>query len=153
MLRRVSERRVGVGDEQRIQYYHRNVTAQLIADGFHFMLDAESQLPGEGEVAAAMRLLERVIADYPRSFDVVVADALYAKSNFFKLVVERKKDAIVVLKENCPELLKDAIRCFDGQPPMCSWDTVKGKQAKGKLNAGTKAALKQVLRAVSPFGL
>lgn len=121
------ERKVGVGEDKRIQYYHRNVTAQLIADGFHFMLDAESQLPGEGEVATATRLLIRVIANYPRAFDVVVADALYASSNFFKIAIEKKKDVIVVLKENCPELLDDATRCFAGQPPTCSWDTGKRK--------------------------
>jgi hypothetical protein len=121
------ERKVGVGEEKRIQYYHRNVSAQLIACGFHFMLDAETQLPGEGEVAAAMRLLSRVIENYPRAFDVVVADALYASSNFFKLAVEKKKDVIVVLKENCPELLKDATRCFADQPPAHSWDTGKRK--------------------------
>jgi hypothetical protein len=121
------ERRVGIGEEKRLQYYHRNVTAQLIAGGFHFMLDAESQLPGEGELPAAARLLERVIADYPRAFDVVVADALYANSNFFKLAVENKKDVIVVLKENCPELLADATRYFADQLPACTWDTGKKK--------------------------
>jgi hypothetical protein len=113
--------------KSRVQYYHRNVTAQLIANGFYFMLDAESQLPGEGEVATAMRLLERVIADYPRAFDVVVADALYASSNFFQLAVENKKDVIVVLKENCPELLADATRYFADRPPTCNWETGKRK--------------------------
>lgn len=119
------ERKVGVGEEKRIQYYHRNVTALLVACGFHFMLDAESQLPGEGEVATAIRLLKRVIANYPRAFDVVVADALYASSNFFKIAIEKKKDVIVVLKANCPELLDDATRCFAGRPPTYSWDTGK----------------------------
>ncbi|MGA2876742.1 MAG: transposase [Nitrososphaerales archaeon] len=121
------ERKVGAGEEKRIQYYHRNVTAQLIADGFHFMLDAESQLPSEGEVTTGMRLLERVLISYPRAFDVVVADALYAKSNFIKIATEKKKDVIVVLKENCPELLADATRCFDAQPPSSSWETGKKK--------------------------
>lgn len=116
------ERKVGVGDNKRIQYYHRNVTAQLISDGICFQLDAEPQLPGEDEVAAAIRLLERVIKKYPRAFDVVVADALYARSNFFNFLIERNKDVIVVLKENCPELLADATNCFAGKPPTCVWE-------------------------------
>ncbi len=125
------ERKVGVGEEKRIQYYHRNVTALLVCDGFHFMLDAETQLANEGEVATAMRLFERLIENYPRAFDIVVADALYAHSNFIKLVVDKKKDVIIVLKGNCPELLNDATRCFIGRPPTCSWDT-------GKRNGGSR---------------
>jgi len=58
------------------------VTAQLIFRNCRFNLDAEQQLPGEDEVACAIRLLDRVVAKYPRAFDVVIADALYARSDF-----------------------------------------------------------------------
>jgi hypothetical protein len=34
---------------------------KVIAEGFHFMIDAETQLPGEGEIVTAMRLLRLVI--------------------------------------------------------------------------------------------
>jgi hypothetical protein len=91
-------REIGVGENKRTQYYHRNVTAQLISDGIRFQLDAEPQLPGEDEVATAIRLLERVISSYPRAFDVVLADALYARSNFFNFLIEHHKDVIVVRK-------------------------------------------------------
>ena len=121
------KRKVGVGDNKRIQYYHRNVTAQLISGGIRFQLDAEPQLPGEDEVAAAIRLLERVIVEYPRAFDVVLADALYAKSNFINFVVEHHKDVVIVLKANCPELLKDATYCFEGTAPVCEWEQQKRK--------------------------
>lgn len=121
------ERKVGAGDNQRIQYYHRNVTAQLISGGIRFQLDAEPQLSGEDEVAAAIRLLERVIVEYPRAFDVVLADAIYAKSNFVNFVVEHHKDVIVVLKANCPELLKDATSCFEKMSPTCAWEQKKRK--------------------------
>lgn len=118
-------REVGVGDNKRIQYYHRNVTAQLIGKGIRFQLDAEPQLPGEDEVAAAIRLLKRVLANYPRAFDVVLADALYARSNFFNFVIEHNKDVIVVLKANCPELLADATRFFAGKPPTSVFEDKK----------------------------
>ena len=36
------------------------------------------------EVAAAIRLLERVCKAYPRAFDVVLGDALYARADFFR---------------------------------------------------------------------
>jgi len=119
------KRETGTGDNKHIQYYHRNVTAQLISDGIRFQLDAEPQLPGEDEVATAIRLLKRVIANYPRAFDVVLADALYARSNFFNFLIEHGKDAIVVLKANCPELLDDATRFFAGKPPTSAWDEKK----------------------------
>ncbi len=114
-----------IGENKRTQYYHRNVTAQLISDGIRFQLDAEPQLPGEDEVATAIRLLERVISNYPRAFDVVLADALYARSNFFNFLIEHHKDVIVVLKANCSELLDDATRFFAGKPPTSIWEDKK----------------------------
>jgi hypothetical protein len=42
------------------------------------LLDCEPMLPDEDEVACGMRLLTRVLAAYPRAFDLVLADALYA---------------------------------------------------------------------------
>ena len=93
------ERTINKGkDNEEIQYYHRHVTAQLVFRNFSMLLDAEPQLPGEDEVACAIRLFERIIVDYPRAFDVVAADALYAKSNFFNVVLLHKKDVIAVLK-------------------------------------------------------
>jgi len=35
-------------------------------------------LPDEDEVTCAVRLLTRVLSAYPRAFDLVLADALYA---------------------------------------------------------------------------
>ena len=84
------ERRIQRSDVEQLQYYHRQVTLQLLSDApaaspfniqgepLPLLLDAEPQLPGEDELAAAKRLLERVLAAYPRAFDVVLADALYA---------------------------------------------------------------------------
>lgn len=105
------------GDKDRVQYYHRNVTAQLVFKDCCFLLDAESQLPGEGELACAMRLLDRVLSCYPKAFQVVVMDALYAKSNFFNKITKHGKDAIAVLKEERRELFKDFEKQVLGQPP------------------------------------
>lgn len=112
------ERKINKGtDSERIQYYHRNVTAQLICRNFRFQLDAEPQLPGEDEVACAIRLLDRVVVNYPRAFDIVIGDALYARSDFFNRVLEHKKDALAVLKDERRDLLKDAEGMFANKAP------------------------------------
>jgi len=120
------ERTINKGSEnEKTQYYHRHVTAQLVFRNFSLLLDAEPQRSGEDEIACAIRLFERVIADYPRAFDVVNADALYAKSAFFNLVLKHKKDLIVVLKDNRRDLLKDADGLFKDKPPTCVFNSAK----------------------------
>lgn len=111
------ERTTGKDENERIQYYHRNVTAHLVLDDCCYLLDAEEQQPGECEVSAATRLFERVVSDYPRAFDIVVADALYAQAPFFKVVVEHGKDVMAVLKDERRELLKDADSLFADKKP------------------------------------
>jgi hypothetical protein len=113
------ERDLGDDNNEKIQYYHRNVTAQLNCRDCCFLLDAESQLSGESEVDCAIRLLDRAVSDYPRAFDVVIADALYANSFFVNRVLEHGKDVIVVLKDERRELLKDAEALFAGLEPTC----------------------------------
>jgi len=102
----------------RIQYYHRNVTAQLITRDLQLLLDAEPILPGEDEIATAMRLLERVFRDYPRAFDVVAADGLYAQAPFFKFVLGHDKDVLAVLKDERRDLLEDARQLFTEMIPQ-----------------------------------
>jgi hypothetical protein len=119
-------RKIGTGENERVQYYHRNVTAQLIFRDWRFPLDAEPQRPHEDEVACAIRLFERVVASYPRAFDVVVADALFAKSPFFNKILEHNKDVIVVLKDDRRDLLQDADSLFAGKVPTCVFTNEKG---------------------------
>ena len=111
------KRRITIGDKECIQQYHRNVTAHLVFRDCRLQLDAEAQLPGEDEVGCAKRLFERVVVNYPRAFDVVVVDALYAEAPFFNVVLKYNKDVIAVLKDNCPDLVKDADGLFAGQRP------------------------------------
>jgi hypothetical protein len=116
------ERTINKGtDSEKTQYYHRHVTAQLVFSNFSLLLDAEPQLPGEDEVACAIRLFERIIVNFPRAFDVVVADALYAVSNFFNMILKHKKDVVAVLKDERRDLLKDAESLFASQSPTFSF--------------------------------
>ena len=97
----------GAGD--RTQYYHRHVTIQLLAKDMCLLLDAEPMAPGEDEIAAAIRLLDRVNPVYPRAFDVVLGDALYADSRFFNYVLSKGKHATAVLKDDRRDLLNTTV--------------------------------------------
>jgi hypothetical protein len=99
------------------QYYHRHVTAMLLTGGFPILLDAEPQRPGEDEVATALRLLERVLKNFPRAFDVVLGDALYTDPRFYNFVLDHGKDALTVLKNDNRDLLVDARALFEIHSP------------------------------------
>ena len=118
----------------RTQYYHRHVSLQLVGTDWTLLLDAEPQRPGEDEIAAALRLLERTLPAYPRAWDVVVADGLYADPRVFNYVWEHGKDVLAVLKDNHPALLEDARSLFETTAPVsgrfgsrtCQWWDLAG---------------------------
>lgn len=112
-LRRTIQTKQG----ERIQYYHRLVAASLVTQDVQFRLDAEPIRPGEDEVAVALRLLDRIVEAYPRAFDLVCGDALYADQRFFNWAVSHRKDAMAVLKQERRDLFQDAQRLFEDQPP------------------------------------
>ena len=70
-----------------------------VGPALRLTLDLEPQRGGEDEVAVALRLLERVLARYPRAFDLVLADGLYAQASFFNFLLRHHKHALVVLKD------------------------------------------------------
>lgn len=93
------ERQIDIGGGvKKTQYYHRYVGGFLVGKAAELWLDIEPQRTGEDEVAAARRLIERIHRHLPRSFDVVVADGLYAQAPFFRAVRALGKDVIAVLK-------------------------------------------------------
>lgn len=131
------------------QFYHRNVTLMLLCGSppgrpaVRLLLDLEPQRAGEGEVATALRLLERVLTAYPRAFDVLLADALYAVEPFLNFLLAHGKDALVVLKDERRNAYQDAAGLWAQQrpqlgsyasrscrwwdiPALLSWPEVKG---------------------------
>lgn len=97
------------------QYYHRYSMGMLIsAEGICIPLDIEMQKGGEDEVACAVRLVERLCQMYPRAFDVVMADGLYARAPFFKKIASLNKEVIGVLKDERRELIKEARKRCEG---------------------------------------
>lgn len=124
------ERKLTVGGREVIQYYHRFTVFQLIGEDFYLPLDAEPVLPGEDEVASAMRLLTRVLANHPRCFDVLTCDAIYLRPSMINMVLAAGKHLVATLKENQPELLREARVLLPSEPPEC-FDQPK---APGKSN-------------------
>jgi hypothetical protein len=117
------QRTVHTGNTDRTQFYHRQVTLMLLpgarpgCEPIRLLLDHEPQRAGEDEVATALRLLVRVIGSYPRAFDLVLADALYATAPFFNFLLARGKHALTVLKDDRRNLYQDAAALFASIPP------------------------------------
>jgi len=111
------QRTIHTKNGDRVQYYHRYVALRLVGRDLEMMLDLEEQLSGEGEVAAATRLLERVLKDYPRAFDLVTGDGLYAQAPFFNFLLAHGKHVLAVLKDEQRDLLQDARALFETMPP------------------------------------
>jgi hypothetical protein len=111
-------RKIHTKDEDRIQYYHRNVIAMLSDKDFPVLLDVEEQRRKEDEVSCAFRLSKRILRDYPRAFSVVVADGLYLEAPFFNLFLEHGKHIIAVLKDERRDLMEDARGLFQQEEPL-----------------------------------
>jgi hypothetical protein len=110
-------RTVMVKGEPITEYYHQAAVCQLIGQDPALILDVELLRPGEGEQTAALRLLERVFAAYPRLFDVVVADSLYFNAPFLNFCRGRHKHVIVTAKGEDRLLVRDASGLFAHQEP------------------------------------
>jgi len=82
------------------------------------LLDIELLKPGEDEVAATLRLLERILENHPRCFDVLVADAIYLRPSMINFIRDHHKHLIGVLKENQPELLLEARTLLGPEEPV-----------------------------------
>jgi hypothetical protein len=114
-------RRVQTAHGEREQFYYRHVAALLLHAGGQLLLDVGALGPGEGEIAAATRLFERGVRRYPRAFHVAAGDSLYLDPAFCRLVVERRKHFVVVLKNEHRDLVVDARSLFPGAEPL-RWD-------------------------------
>lgn len=111
------ERTIHSKQGDRIQYYHRVVAVSLVTQDLRVLLDAEPVQAGEDEIAAALRLLDRVVQAYPRAFDLVQGDGLYTDPRFFQWALAHGKYALAVLKDERRDLLQDAQQLFESMAP------------------------------------
>lgn len=151
------ERTIHAEQGDRLQYYHRQVVLMLVAGeragkpALRLLLDLEPQRLGEDEVAAALRLLERVLALYPRAFDVVLADGLYAQAPFFNFLLGHRKHALVVLKDPRRDLYQDAFGLFQLVAPKpgqfrsrdCQWQDVEDLRSWPQVQAPVRVVRSQ----------
>ena len=101
-----------------IQYYHKQVYAQLSGPKLSVILDVEPMRQGEEECAAALRLLTRLRESHgPRFFDVVLVDAWYTNGPFLKAVVEMGWPVVSVLKQERYDIYGEALALTKGQRP------------------------------------
>jgi hypothetical protein len=100
-----------------IQYYHRIVVVAVVSTPFPIPLGVRFQKNGEGEVACALALLQELDHQLGRRFlDVLVGDALYMQSPFVKEVERLGLIWAFTLKENQPDLLREAERFTQESP-------------------------------------
>jgi len=100
-----------------IQYYHRIVAAALVSTPFPIPLGLRFQKDGEGEVSCALALLQDLVGQLGRRFlNLLVGDALYLQAPFVKEMEDLGLDWAFTLKENQPELLRQAERFTQGEP-------------------------------------
>lgn len=100
-----------------LQYYHRIVVITLVSTPFPIPLGVRFQKNGEGEVACALALLQDLVARLGRRYlDVLVGDALYLQAPFVKEVERLGLVWGFTVKENQPELLREAEQFTQGSP-------------------------------------
>jgi Transposase DDE domain len=100
-----------------IQYYHRIVAVVVVSTPVPIPLGLRFQKDGEAEVPCALALLQDLVAQLGRRFlDLLVGDALYLQAPFVREVERLGLDWAFTLKENQPELLREAERFTAGPP-------------------------------------
>lgn len=129
------QRVVHTRDRDRLQYYHRHVALMLLpgptypgGPALRSLLDVEPQRPGEDETAAARRLLTRAVAHYPRAFDLLLADSLYASVPFIDFVRSLGKHLLVVFKAENRQIHDEALARMADQAPRI--DSFRGRRCR-----------------------
>ena len=101
-----------------LQYYHRLVAVTVVSTPFPIPLGIRFQKDGEAEVPCALALLQDLVGQLGRRFvDILVGDAIYLQAPFVKAVEGLGLDWAFTLKENQPDLLREA-ECFTAGPPV-----------------------------------
>lgn len=99
------------------EYYHRAVVCQLVGVRPRVVLGLEVLGPGEDEVGAARRLLEKLYRQYRRFFDVLTLDALYAQAPVLALAARWGWALVITLQQTDRTLWQDAHGLFATRPP------------------------------------
>lgn len=136
LVRKVKKKSRSGEIEEVKQYYHRYVVAMLVGPILDVVLAIEPvrnmqgrQEAGEcdadkdeGELTAAMRLLDRLHETYGTFIDAFIFDGLYPNATVLDKLDELRYGAFIVLKNSNNEPLKDALLLWRGEEPCLSCD-------------------------------
>ena len=101
-----------------IGHNHHFSAISIVGTRIVLPFDVEPYGPGDSEVAASERLLERAVGQLgPRFADYVVADGLYAGAPFIHMAGRLGLRVVIRLKANLPELLQAAQARFADRAP------------------------------------
>ena len=100
-----------------IEYYHKYVVCQLTSCSVPVILDLEPVRPGEGELTAAKRMIQRILKEQPRRVDVFCFDALYLDAGLLNELEKVNKYWITVLKQQNREAYKEIDRLLPSAKP------------------------------------
>jgi hypothetical protein len=98
-------------------HLHHLSLISVVGAGLSLPFDVEPYAPGDGELRASERLLERSLGYLGRRFaDYVVVDGLYAHAPFLHRVGKHGLHVVARLKDNLPTLMNAARQRFEGTP-------------------------------------
>ncbi|OAT83470.1 transposase [Desulfotomaculum copahuensis] len=114
-------------------YFHRSVICATVGSDPHLIIGQEMLEPkrdasdkDEGEITAGKRLIRKLHKEFHHFADIIVADALYCKSTWIKEVLSIGMDAVVRVKDERLNIVKDALGLFKCREADKEW-TVKKK--------------------------
>ena len=124
------------------QYYHRYVVALLIGPllavvvGIEPVRNKQTRIGSgeknvdtdEGELTTAHRLLGKLHTTYGTFIDAFVFDGLYPNGPLLTKLTKLKYGALIVLRKEDNEPLKDALALWQGQPPCKVVDDPETKE-------------------------
>ena len=98
--------------------YHENVVgAAYVGRSPNLILGIERIAPGEGELTATQRLLKKLHHGNYRYADVITLDSLFAKAPVINEIAEQNKIAVIRVKQENYNIIKDTAGLFAGRKP------------------------------------
>lgn len=105
-------------DKEVIGFRHHLVMISVVGAGLSLPCDVEPYGPGDSEYAAGQRVLRRAVKNLGGRFaDYVVVDGEFATAPFLHAAGDLGLPVVARLKANLPELLAQAEKRFQHQPP------------------------------------
>jgi hypothetical protein len=102
---------------------HKLSLLTVVGGAVHLPVDLEPYGPGDSELAASLRLLDRGVAALGRRFaQYVLGDGLYANVPFLHAAGDHGLRALVRLKGNLPTLFAAAQARFEDTPPGATFE-------------------------------